>query len=197
MSASLFKFLVDRQCFLQFRFIMLTLHRSLLKITGIRWHAVLNQRVHEVQCLVKTVLKSQVTSSKGRNLSFLSSPSSGRIPLDFHGNLLWWKTSVLDLRAFFLKQFHWMNQIIISFSWGMASWYFSVYFQSINRNVGQDLITWIFEISQHTVQLRLNWAKWMYRKKYHCPHFNVMLFLAPVVLTECLVLYPPCTYLLS
>lgn len=68
--ASLFKLLADSQCFLQFRFIMLTLHRSLLKITGIRWHAVLNERIHKVHLLVKTVRKTQVMSSRGWNLSF-------------------------------------------------------------------------------------------------------------------------------
>lgn len=88
MSASLFKFLQTASVFCNIGSSCYTLHRSLLKITGIRLHAVLNQKIHEVHRLVKTVYKPQVTNDRGQNISLLFSPSSSRISFDYHGNLL-------------------------------------------------------------------------------------------------------------
>lgn len=59
MSALLFKSLADSQeVFFAKKLLM-----SFLKITGIRLCIVLNQRIHEVRCLVKTVHNSQIMNS--------------------------------------------------------------------------------------------------------------------------------------
>lgn len=113
MSAFLFKFLADSQGFLAKNLLI-----SLLKITGIRLCAVLNQRIHEVHCLVETVHNSQVVNSWGHKFCIKSFiwQNFTRLPWEF-----------ALLKIINRELFQWTNQMIISFTWGMASLYFSAY----------------------------------------------------------------------
>lgn len=117
----LFKFLADKVFFAK------KLLASAFKITGIRLCAVLDQRTHEMHCLVKTVHKSWVMNSWGCKLFIRS----------FIWESFTWLPWEFPLMKILSRELlYWMNQMIIHFTRGMASLYFSACYKSMSRNVG-------------------------------------------------------------